>query len=129
MASAGFGMKPSYHSEEDLQWFLERRSSVNDIPTVNVKLNKGEKETMKRWLSIISEDKPGHNVEDEEYNFDFMESESEDESTSLKDIKLEEKDSITTIWLSHLITVGLFIIPSLLLCKDQVFIFYWIAKN
>lgn len=38
------------------------------------KLNKGEKETMKRWLSIISEDESAHGQE--EYKFDFVESES-----------------------------------------------------
>jgi hypothetical protein len=106
MQSAGFGMKPSYRLEESigLTWLMERRSSVNEIEQVgSVKVNKGEKETMKRWLSIISEDDSaqGH----EEYNFDFVESESEDEDhpfivpdlTSLGSIKLEGKDSVATI--------------------------------
>jgi hypothetical protein len=60
---------------------------------------------MKRWLSIISEDEMNHT--ENEYKFDFVESESEDEEnpflttkpalTSLESIKLEGKDSIATI--------------------------------
>jgi hypothetical protein len=100
-------MKPVYHSEENigLTWLMERRSSVNEIDHVsNVKVNKGEKETMKRWLSIINEDETGHTGQ--EYKFDFVESESEDEDSpfnaggnvsSLKEIKLEGKDSIATV--------------------------------
>lgn len=49
---------------------------MNDIEQIATKVNKGEKETMKRWLSIISEDESGHGQE--EYKFDFVESESED---------------------------------------------------
>lgn len=58
---------------------MERRSSVNEIEHVNTaaKINKGEKETMKRWLSIINEDEAGHG---QEYKFDFVESEDEDEN-------------------------------------------------
>lgn len=80
MQSAGFGISPAYKSEESvgLTWLLQRRSSVNDIEQLKPsKLNKGEKETMKRWLSIISEDES--NTAEKEYKFDFVESESESE--------------------------------------------------
>ena len=61
-----------------MKWLLQRRSSVNDIEQLKpVKVNKSEKETMKRWLSIIGEDES--NTGEEEYNFDFLESESEGE--------------------------------------------------
>lgn len=99
-------MKPAYRSEENITWLMERRSSVNGIDQMEsaAKIHKGEKETMKRWLSIISEDESGQGHE--EYKFDFVESESEDEDnpfigvpdlTSLGSIKLEDKDSVATI--------------------------------
>jgi hypothetical protein len=82
MQSAGFGFKPVCRSEESisgLTWLMERRSSVNEIENVTaVKVNKGEKETMKRWLSIINEDAKAHGVQEEK--FEFVESESEDEN-------------------------------------------------
>jgi hypothetical protein len=55
MKSARFGLK----EEADFNWLLERRSSLNlsEMEYLNPSsVSKGEKETMKRWLSIISED-------------------------------------------------------------------------
>ena len=68
MKSARFGFK----EEADFNWLIERRSSLNEMEYLNMNpasVSKGEKETMKRWLSIISED---DSAAGQECNFDLV---------------------------------------------------------
>jgi len=68
MKSARFGLK----EEADFNWLMERRSSLNEAEYHNMNpssVSKGEKETMKRWLSIISED---DSATGQECNFELV---------------------------------------------------------
>jgi hypothetical protein len=97
MKSARFGLK----DEADFNWLMERRSSLNEMEYINMSnssVSKGEKETMKRWLSIISED---DSAAGKECNFELVESEDEDEDNPFLSqppaVPLTSKDSVFTI--------------------------------